>query len=150
MLYNGSEYTYNAYYPFTINEGHPFFQSNNFDTGAVFYNNILYEKVLLLFDIIKDELLIRDPSRIYIIKLNTERIGWFNLRGHTFVRLLQDNTNNAGVNQGFYDLLYNGNTSLFRKVSKTLKENSSSSAGINDYIVESDEYFIKKITNTIK
>ena len=26
-LYNGSEYAYNAYYPFTINEGHPFFQS---------------------------------------------------------------------------------------------------------------------------
>ena len=44
-LYNGSEYTYYAYYPIVINEGHPFFQSKEFDTGSVFYNNILYENV---------------------------------------------------------------------------------------------------------
>lgn len=143
-LYDGSEYTYGAYYPFIINEGHPFFQSKNFDTGAVFYNNVLYENVSLLFDIVKEELLINDPSHIYIIKLNTERIGWFIISGHTFVRLIPGNTNNIPLNSGFYDLLYNGNITLFKKVSKTLKENSASGEGINEYAVESDEYFIKK------
>src|SRR5258708_22748261 len=61
-LYDGKEYTYNLYYPFEINEGHPFFQSKNFDTGAVFYNNVLYEKVPLLYDLINNELLVNNPS----------------------------------------------------------------------------------------
>jgi hypothetical protein len=143
-LYNGSQYTYAAYYPFPINEGHPFFQSKEFSAGSVFYNNILYENVPLLFDIIKEELLINDPSHVFIIKLNKERIGWFIIWGHTFVRPVPDNTKNTVLNPGFYDLLYNGNTALLKKVTKTLKENSASIEGINDYIVESDEYFIKK------
>ena len=45
---------------------------------------------------------------------------------------------------GFYDVLYNGNTALYKRVSKIFKENSASFQGINDYVVESDEYFVKK------
>ena len=143
-LYDGSEYTYYIYYPYTINEGHPFFQTKDFDTGSVFYNNMLYEKVPLLFDIVHEELLINDPSHIFIIRLNTARIGWFIISGHTFVHLFSDSINHTVLNPGFYDLLYNGNTSLFKKVSKVLMENTASSEGIKEYIAESDEYFIKK------
>ncbi len=143
-LYDGSEYAYNAYYPFTINEGHPFFQSKNFDTGTVLYNNVLYEKVPLLFDIIKEELLINDPSRVYFIRLNSERIGWFTIWGHTFIRLIPDSAANPQFHTGFYDVLYKGKTSLYKHVSKIFKENSASAQGINKYVVETDEYFIKK------
>ena len=143
-LYNGSEYTYYAYYPIVINEGHPFFQSKEFDTGSVFYNNILYENVLLQFDIVKEELLIKDPSLISIIKLNTERVNWFIISGHTFVRPPQDKMNDPVLYPGFYDLLYNGNTALYKKTSKVLNEYSASIQGIYDYVVESDEYFVKR------
>ena len=101
-LYTGSQYTYNTYYPFTINEGNPFFFSKNFDAGSVFYNNVLYENVPLLYDIIKGELLINDPSRTYIIRLNNSRIAWFKLWGHTFVWLMNDLTANSSMNTGFY------------------------------------------------
>lgn len=143
-LYNGSEYTYNTYYPLTINEGNPFFQSNKFDTGSVFYNNVLYENVPLLFDVIKVEVLTNDPSKVYIIRLNNERISWFTIWKNTFVRIVTDSTSNPQVQTGFYDLLYQGKTSLYENVSKTIKENSASIQGINRYVVESDEYFIKK------
>lgn len=143
-LYDGSEYTYNTYYPIQINEGDPFFLSKNFYTGTVFYNNVLYEKVPLLFDIIKNELLIHDPSNIYIIRLNNERVGWFTIWGHTFIRLIFDSANSSQMRTGFYDLLYNGKTSLYSKDSKTLNENTASAQGINKYVVESNEYFIKK------
>jgi len=143
-LYDGSEYTYNTYYPIQINEGDPFFLSKEFYTGAVFYNNVLYEKVPLLYDIIKNELLIHDPSGIYIIRLNNERVGWFTIWGHTFIQLIFDSANNSQMRTGFYDLLYNGKTSLYRKDSKTLNENTASAQGINRYVVESNEYFIKK------
>jgi hypothetical protein len=143
-LYNGSQYAYNAYYPFVINQGDPFFQSKHFDTGAVFYNNVLYEKVPLLYDIVKEELLINDPTNTYIVRLNNERVRWFIIFGHTFIRLNQDSANNSALHTGFYDLLYNGNTALYKKVSKIFKENSASFQGINKYIVEFNEYFIKK------
>ncbi|MEO8766301.1 MAG: hypothetical protein ABI416_18520 [Ginsengibacter sp.] len=143
-LYNGSEYTYYAYYPFVINEGHPFFQSNSFDTGSVFYNNVLYENVLLQFDIVKEELVTKDPSKMYSLKLHSDRIGWFNISGHTFVRPEGKKTSNPVLSPGFYDLLYNGNTPLYKKATKILNEYSSSTEGLYHYVVESDEYFIKK------
>ena len=143
-LYNGSEYAYNTYYPFTITEGHPFFQEKIFDTGAVFYNNVLYEKVPLLFDIVKGELLTHDPTNNYIIRLNTERVKWFNIWDHTFIRLNPDNTRNSPLHTGFYDLLYNGNTALYKGISKIFKENTASFQGLNIYSVESIEYFIKR------
>ena len=149
-LYDGSEYAYNAYYPFIINEGHPFFLSKNFDTGAIFYNNILYEKVPLLFDIIKEELLTNDPTGLYIIKLHSERTSWFTIWDHTFIRLSRDSAANPLIHTGFYDLLYQGNTTLYKKISKIIKENSASVQGINTYVVESDEYFIKKNSNYYK
>ena len=144
-LYNGSEYTYNLYYPFIINEGHPFFVTKQFDTGAVFYNNVLYENVPLLYDLVKDEVLIKDPANVSIIRINKERIGWFNILGHTFIKINKDSTNASIISPGFYDLLYNGSScSLYNKVSKIFKENSASFQGINKYIVEENEYFIRK------
>lgn len=143
-LYNGSEYTYNTYYPFVINEGDPFFFSKNFDTGAVYYNGVLYEKVPLLYDIIHGEVLIRDPSRINILRLNDKYISWFRLYNHTFQKLYRDSASANPLNTGFYAALYRGKTSLYKSVSKIFKENSASFQGLNKYTVETDEYFIKK------
>jgi len=143
-LYDGSEYAYNLYYPFVINEGDPFFQSKQFDTGAVFYNNVLYKNVPLLYDVVKDELLTHDPTNYYIIRLNNEGVRWFSVWDNTFIRLNHDSANNVALHTAYYDLLYNGNTGLYKRVSKIIKENSGSFQGINKFIVETDEYFIKK------
>ncbi|MEP7252497.1 MAG: hypothetical protein ABI683_08960 [Ginsengibacter sp.] len=143
-LYDGSEYTYNTYYPFIINEGDPFFFSKNFDTGSVYYNGIVYEKVPLLYDIIHGEVLIRDPSQINVVRLNDKYIGWFTIYGHTFTKLIKDSTSANPLNTGFYAALYKGRTSLYKSVSKIFKENSASFQGLNKYTVETDEYFVKK------
>ena len=141
-LYNGSEYAYKVYYPFTINEGHPFFLSKQFDTGVVFYNNVLYENVPLLYDIVMEELLTRDPTNDYAIRLNNERIEWFFLSGHTFIKF--NGQSDSLLPAGFYDLLYNGNTALYKKISKHFKEVSDTYLGLKKFVVETNEYFIKK------
>ena len=143
-LYNGSQYTYNTYYPFTINEGNPFFFSKNFEVGSIFYNNILYENVPLLYDIIKDELLIKDPSKVYIMKLSNSRVRWFKLWDRTFVRLANDSTANSSLKTGFYLLLHNGKISLYARDTKSFKENTASVQGLNKYVVETTDYFIEK------
>ena len=143
-LYNGSEYAYNVHYPFTIHEGHPFFLSKQFDTGAVFYNKVLYENVPLLYDLIMGELLTRNPTNDYFIRLNNENIGWFILSGHTFIKLNRHDSGNVVLHEGFYDLLYNGTTTLYKKPSKNFKEINDTHVGIKKYVVESDAYFIKE------
>jgi hypothetical protein len=142
-LYNGAEYTYSIYYPFIIDQGDPFFQSKRFDTGSLVYNNILYKKVPLLYDIVKGELLINDPGNTYIIRLHNERIDWFNLWGQTFVQVKKDSSNGT-IQTGFYNILYNGNTSLYKRPSKLLKESYVNSMGLHKYVVEIDAYFVKK------
>lgn len=143
-LYNGSEYAYNTYYPFVFNEGHPFFLSKNFETGSVFYNNMLYENVLLLYDVVKEELLTQAPDRTHIIELNEKKISWFKIADQAFVKLNHDSTGNEILRSGFYAVLYSGSISLYKKVEKTIREKSSISIGINKYVVENDEYFIRK------
>ena len=98
----------------------------------------------LLYDIVKGELLTHDPTNNYVIRLNTERVQSFIISGHKFVRLNQDNDKGSPLRTGFYDLLYNGNTALYKRVSKIFKENTASFQGLNKYVVESNEYFIKK------
>ncbi len=143
-LYNGPEYAYNQYYPFIINEGDPFFLSKIFNDGSVYYDGVLYKNVSLNFDIIKNEILINDPAHTHIIKLNTERIEWFTILDHTFVRLSADSSNNVLNKNRFYEILYKSNTSLYKSEVKTIKENTASALGLNRYVQESDDYFIKK------
>jgi hypothetical protein len=143
-LYNGSQYAYNAYYPFVINEGDPFFISKDFTNGTVFYNGVQYNNVTLLFDIIHEDLLTHDPAKIYILKLNADNVKWFKIWDHMFVRLKQDSGTNSPIHTGYYDVLYSGKISIYKKVQKIFKENSASSSGVNKYVVETDEYFIKK------
>lgn len=145
-LYNGREYAYNVYYPSRFNDGNPFFISNIFDTGVVFYNNILFRNVRMLYDEVKGELLVSDPARIYLIKLITEKIGWFTIYGHTFLNLNTDAIKNTSLRRGFYDVLYSGNTSLYNKVSKKIEEIYGTKE-VTYKVVESNEYFIYKDGN---
>lgn len=143
-LYNGSEYAYKLYYPFVINEGDPFFLTKQFDTGTVFYNRILYENVPLLYDLVKEEVLTKNPTNTSIIRLNNEKIEWFTILGHRFIKLYKDSVNHPEFHTGFYDQLYDGNTALYKKVSKIFKENTASFQGVNKYIVDVNGYYIKK------
>ena len=143
-LYNGSEYAYFEYYPFEINEGHPYFLSKYFNQGSLYYNGILYKNISLLFDLIQDLVLIHDPSTKYIIKLYTPQIDWFTISGNTFIHLRADSCSNVVMKDGFYQVLCKGNTGLYKEITKVLKESLTSVTGIDRRVDETDYYFIQK------
>ncbi len=143
-LYDGSEYPYNVYYTVKLADSDPFFISNLFDTGAVFYNGMLYENVPLLYDIVQGEILIRDPTRINIIRLHKQHVKWFRVHDKTFFRLEKDSASAHPLNTGFYLPLYRGNTSLYMFASKEINESSSSFNGLKSYAAENDVFFIRK------
>src|SRR5690349_3761701 len=140
-LYKGSEYVDYAY---TITEGTPFFETSQFRTGSVVYDGILYENVPLLYDEVIDELVLANINGGSKIKLNKESVAAFNLLNHHFVKLDQDSSGKSPVRSGFYDLLYEGSLSVYKKQTKKVMERVTFSLGLERIIDEQNAYFIKQ------
>lgn len=143
-FYRGSEYPFSVYYPTPLSQGNPFFYSSSFDSGTICYSGQTYNKVALLYDVIKDELLTNDPSGIYIIRLDKEKVDSFDLWGFHFVNIRNEGKNDQGLAPGFYEVLYYGPTALYKRIEKKIKENGASSVGLNTYASNGDSYYIEK------
>ncbi|HVZ96811.1 MAG TPA: hypothetical protein VG847_08050 [Chitinophagaceae bacterium] len=83
--------------------------------------------VPLLLDIATGVLLIYDPSTLYYIELNRQKIGWFRLMNYTFIHLHPGFPNSGHIRDGFYALLSAGAVNLYKSFSKTFKDDPSSS-----------------------
>jgi hypothetical protein len=132
-LYNGSDYV--IYLP--ENEEHPYFQSDDWVDGSVVYWGELYENVPLMYDLQTDQL-VTEHNRGNPIKLLAEKIESFSMAGHTFVRLERDSSKIA---EGFYDLLYNGETKVYAKYNKTFQE-TIDNRDITPHFDESTRFYI--------
>jgi hypothetical protein len=135
-LYNGSEYIEYAY---TLQEGHPFFQVVNFINGNVSVDGMIFHDVPMLYDIVKDQLIIQDFQKVYKINLPADRVQQFFLLGHLFVRLNASDP----VKTGFYDQLYKGKIALFAKREKKILEKYSN-IQISKVVISQNVYYIKK------
>ena len=138
-LYNGSEYVDYAY---SIKSGHPFFMSTNFNSGSIVYDGVLYDNIPLLYDVVKGEIVIK--AGIYKLSLIKEKVSGFSVLNHKFVRLEENNSNQAVISTGFYDILYESEISLYKKQKKKIRDYSGFSESLKRYIVESDFYYFKK------
>jgi hypothetical protein len=77
------------------------------------------------------------------IVLSGEKIQYFSLRGHFFVRLIQDSVNEALVKTGFYERLYAGRVIAYAKRQKKAEERIvDNNAGVK--IEEADRYLVER------
>ena len=70
-LFRGSEY---VQYGHTLREGHPFFDDGHQQQGSIFYDRILYENVMILYDQVRQQVVINDPYEDYKLFLINEQI----------------------------------------------------------------------------
>jgi hypothetical protein len=138
-LYNGRQY---LAYAHTIQEGIPFFKSSEPSKGSVSYDGVFYENIPLLYDILKGVIITVVPSSNYMIQLNNDKVAYFSLLDHYFIKLLKDSSA-ENIKTGFYDVLYHGKISVYKKTTKTVGEDVSSGKYRN-FIVESNTYYLKK------
>jgi hypothetical protein len=145
-LYNGSEYIEYAY---TLQEGHPFFQLATFVNGNVNLDGMVFRDVPMLYDIVKDQLIILDFQKVYKINLPADKVQQFSLLGHVFVRIVRDSADQ--VKTGFYDQLYKGKIGLLARREKRVMEKYSN-IQISKVVISQDVYYIKKdgVYHTIK
>jgi hypothetical protein len=138
-LYNGSEY---PGYDFQFKKGSPFFLTDRFTRADILYDGILYKDVSILYDDLKDILVLEDS--LYPIQLHSRRVAEFNISGHHFMRPEKNDLNNSISDQQFYELLFDGKISIFKKQVKTIVQDISANEGVEKSIVESDNYYIKR------
>jgi len=137
-LYNGSEY---IEYASTLQEGHPFFESSFFAKGSIRFDGMEFQDVPMLYDIIKDQVIIQHFGKVYKINLPAEKIERFTLTGHNFIRIIQDSSHQ--LKTGFYDRLYNGKIMVLAKREKKIREERANFQ-ISNVVDQKSYYYIKK------
>lgn len=137
-LYSGSEY---IDFDHRIT-GNPFFQDTYFTSGSIVYDGILYKDVQLFYDVLHDDVIIKNYDGTAIL-LPGEKVEAFSLLGHQFVNSKADSNTSSFKSLGFYDELYNGKMKLFAKRSKAIVEKITTQYSESDY-TKKDEYYILK------
>ena len=139
-LYTGRHY---LEYRSGLNKGHPYFLNDGFAEGSVTYDGMPY-KVSLAYDIAKDLLVTWDPYQKYLLELVNEKVDSFTISGYPFVRLSFPAANSAGIDDGFYRMVYDGKTRVVKKETKLVKEEINVNNRIERSIQEGGVYYIRK------
>jgi hypothetical protein len=134
MLYTG--------YPFLFKSGSPFFDSTRLDTGSVTYDGKLYTHLPMLYENLKDLVLIKDIG--FFVQLNDKKLHDFTIPGHHFVWIEENQKNNIGIISGFYEVLYDGNIRVLKKNVKQIVDDLSSDNVVEKVITQSDHYYLEK------
>jgi hypothetical protein len=132
-LYNGNEY-----YPYPVlGGGHPFFISDKLQPERIKFNGIEYDDVFLTYDLFQETVVIDNNKGARICPIR-EKIVAFTCQGHLFRRI----ANHKGLNDGFYDILYDGATPLYARRTKSMRGFQWNEA-VTYYIVRDEVITIK-------
>lgn len=106
------------------NIGHQFYEESYWTQGQITFRNQVYADVYMLYDLVEDILVIRNPNLIYggteFLKINQEHITSFNFHKSKFKRY-DETSPPAGT--GFYEVIHDNKLGMVvkRKKVETLK-----------------------------
>jgi len=141
-IYEGVAYKKNYR---TINEYHEYYISTKFLTGDIVYDRQVYYDIDMKYNIYDDELIVKLPvqSGHSIIKLISEKVEWFSLNNHEFIRLSKKN--NAHFFEkisGFFEISFqNTLLTLYKKNKKTRKKQLDIKLTYSEF-KDKNEYFL--------
>jgi len=138
-LYNGSKYQ-PPQYSF---EEHPFFLSEDWISGDVYYDGEYFQQVPLMYDLYNGHLITEHISSGHSIQLVREKLQSFILAEHHFEKIEQDGKTNSLPQSGFYDVLYGGETKVIVGRQKVKREKIESTT-IEMFYDERNRYYILK------
>jgi hypothetical protein len=101
-LYNGHEYIRNG----TPAQGFPFFEADSLRMGWLFYDGTLYRDIAMEYDLVLDELVIRDYTGRSLLSLIDNKISHFSFGPHRFRFLDPEHSGLILPKAGFYEELY--------------------------------------------
>ena len=141
-IFNGIEYLRSSHGV----KGTPFFEADSLLSGSVFYDGRLYEDIPLHYDVVTDDVVIENYAQNNEMKLVPEKLGYFYIAQHLFVRITADSLLPSFIPTGFYEKLYDGKLSVFARHQKIRKQSVSASESEARYIEYN--YYFAFINNT--
>lgn len=140
-LYNGVEFF--GYSPKI--EGIPYYLENTWQRGRIVYDGIEYDTVQMMYDIVKDRIVILHFNNFFRVSLFSDKVQRFSVLGHQFVRMERDSARRSPLVTGFYDQLYTGPTSVLARRSKFIEETVKET--LERKFVEQYAYYVFKDGN---
>ena len=140
-LYRGTQY---IDYDYTVQKGQPFFGPDSIRYGSVSYGGVSFDQVHMLYDLVRDQLVVLDPYNIYKISLFMDQVDSFTLDGQPFTRI-RDTLAPYFLRASYSEPIYRGRLVLVKRERKFLQENLMLTPdNIRFFIDGSISYYIKK------
>lgn len=136
ILYNGREY---FRYPPGI-DGHGYLGINDWQPCQVAYGGLHFAQVAALYDMVKDELVIRHFSGMRSVQLVKEQVSRFSFGTQHFVRI--DGDSSGAMTPGFYEVLYDGRSQVLARRTKSIVERVGADR-IESKFVQKNRYFVR-------
>ena len=130
-IYNGR-----AYQPHdgNLQGGDPYFNAPIAVVGSLTFDGLDYTGVPLLFDLVRNQLIITDPKG-QLLSLYGDKIQQFTIGRHHFLQL------NIEGSPDFYELLHSGRVAFVARRSKKIEEKIDND-GLHRFITTHDYYFL--------
>jgi hypothetical protein len=138
-IYSGRDYQFER-----IDIGHVFYDTANFVNGSIVYDDILYPDVPMLYDLVRDELIIRNFNKLHFFSLTSSKVSQFTFLGKTFIRIMEDTLNGSIIQTGFYQRLYDGKIKVWAKRKKTILEYADYGNRFRRMVSEKKQWYIYK------
>lgn len=122
--------------------GSPYYLNDSLTSGSVTYDGIKYNNVFLMYDMLKESVIIKYFDTPFRIRLLNDKLNSFNLSGHQFVRITPKD-NIRDIKEGNYDQLYKGSFRLLAHRSALAQEVISDNK-VQTRINRGVQYFIIK------
>jgi hypothetical protein len=138
-IYNGCDYQYTR-----ISIGHPFFDSLYLVNGNIVYDNVEYTNLQMLYDLVRDEVVIENFDKLHLTVLAGNRVSRFSLLGCSFVNLTADSLPGSVIKTGFYQALYSGRVGVYAKNKKVIEEFIDVNKELKTIAIEKKKWYIYK------
>jgi len=135
-IYNGVLHT--GYSPSI--EGSAYYKSNVWEKGGLFYEGIFYREVPLRYDMLKDEVIIQQPSSGLGIILFSPRVEYFSFLNSPFIYRRKET--NSLIPEGFYEQLAKGKIHLMVKRKVIIDEKITTQ--VNLKFIRVDHFYVLK------
>jgi hypothetical protein len=138
-IFNGSKYNPPKH---TI-EAHPFFISEDWLTGDVFYDGENFQDVFLMYDLLSGQLVTEHTASGQAIQLVWAKVDHFTIAGHHFQKITPESVGGTLPETDFYDILYSGDIRIVARRFKYMREKIVG-AVIERTFPQKDRYFLFK------
>ena len=123
-------------------EEHQFFENRKWDKGSIIFDGQRFDSVQTLYDIVKDEIVIRHMSG-ESISLPSERVQYFSNNRQPFRWFEAGKGIEPTMRTGFYNVFYDGSTQLLIRRVK-FREEKIKDKSVITLFPQKDLYYIRK------